>query len=96
MQSSLPTHVDKVHALETVFAEHDAIKREVGVLHQLVEKRDREHGDFGTAGGTLDDDDAGSIQTIVPLREQVEEEDEDRIATPEEPQDEDEERRTRR
>jgi hypothetical protein len=31
-QSSLSTHVDKARVLETVFAEHSAIKREVGVL----------------------------------------------------------------
>jgi hypothetical protein len=34
-QSSLATHIDKVRVLETVFAEHGAIKREVGVLRQL-------------------------------------------------------------
>jgi hypothetical protein len=95
-QTSLATHVDKVRALETVFAEHDAIKREVGVLRQLVEKRD---GDFAAAGTLDDDDDARSIRTIVPHElERVEEEDEDQIAKQEEPQDEDEEeeRRTRR
>lgn len=81
-----------------MFAEHDAIKREVGVLRQLVEKWDRENGDLGAAGGTLNDDDAWSIRTIVPHElEWVEEEDEDQIAKQEEPQDEDEEqRRTRR
>ena len=36
---SLPaTHVEKLRALEGVIAEHDAIKREVGLLRQLVEK----------------------------------------------------------
>jgi hypothetical protein len=48
-QSSLSTHVDKACVLETVFGEHSAIKREVGVLCQLAEKRDRENGDFRTA-----------------------------------------------
>ncbi|KIM79867.1 hypothetical protein PILCRDRAFT_823052 [Piloderma croceum F 1598] len=99
-QSSLANHVDKVRALETVFAEHDAIKREVGVLRQLVEKRDRENEDFGAAGGALDDDDARSIRTIVPHElERVEEEDEDQITKQEQEQhdeDEEEERRTRR
>jgi hypothetical protein len=37
-QSSLASHVDKVRALEDVFAEHDTIKREVSLLRQLVEK----------------------------------------------------------
>ena len=48
-QSSLSTHVDKARVLEMVFAEHSAIKREVGVLCQLAEKRDRENGDFSAA-----------------------------------------------
>jgi hypothetical protein len=91
--------VDKVRVLETVFTEHDAIKRKVGVLRQLVEKggaRDREDEEFGTAGGTSDDDDARCIRTIVPHElERVEEEDEDQISKQEQ-QDEDEESRTRR
>jgi hypothetical protein len=37
-QSSLANHVDKVRVLEGVFAEHDAIKREVNLLTELVEK----------------------------------------------------------
>jgi len=100
---TVPLRFDKVRALETVFTEHDAIKCEVGVSRQLVEKggaRNREDEEFGTAGGyCLDDDDARSIRTIVPHElEHVEEEDEDQIAKQEEPQDEDEEeeRRTRR
>lgn len=99
---TVPLRFDKVRALETVFTEHDAIKCEVGVSRQLVEKggaRNREDEEFGTAGGTSDDDDARSIRTIVPHElEHVEEEDEDQIAKQEEPQDEDEEeeRRTRR
>jgi hypothetical protein len=95
----LPLRVDKVRVLETVFTEHDAIKRKVGVLRQLVEKggaRDREDEEFGTAGGTSDDDDARCIRTIVPHElERVEEEDEDQISKQEQ-QDEDEESRTRR
>jgi hypothetical protein len=89
MHCSLATHVGKVRALETLFAEHDVIKCEVGMLRQLVEKRDREHGDFDAAGVTLDDDDARSIRTIVPRElERVEEEDEDQITKQEEPRDE--------
>jgi len=37
-RTSLASHIDKMLALEGVFAEHDAIKREVGVLRMLVEK----------------------------------------------------------
>ena len=33
----LTTLVDKVHVLEGVFKEHEAIKREVSVLQELVE-----------------------------------------------------------
>jgi hypothetical protein len=81
-----------------VFAEHDAIKREVGVLRQLVEKSGtREDEEFGAAGGTSDDDDARSIRTIVPHElERVEEEDEDQITKQEQQQDEDEEERRAR
>jgi hypothetical protein len=49
VQSSLATHVDKVHALGTVFAKHDAFRREVGVLRQLV--ADREDEEFGSGVG---------------------------------------------
>jgi hypothetical protein len=38
MQSSLANQVEKVCALEGIIAEHDAIKREVGLMRQLVEK----------------------------------------------------------
>jgi len=38
-QSSLATPADKARMLETVIAEYEAIKREVGALRQLVEKR---------------------------------------------------------
>jgi hypothetical protein len=37
-QSSHASHVDKVRALEDVFAEHGSIKQEVRLLRQLVEK----------------------------------------------------------
>jgi hypothetical protein len=72
-QSSLTNHIEKVHTLEGVIAEHNAIKREVGLLRQLVEKLcamhdgEREDEDFGgsagSGGGGLDDDDARSIST---------------------------------
>jgi hypothetical protein len=37
-QSSITNHVDKVRALEAVITEHDAIKREVRLLRELVKK----------------------------------------------------------
>lgn len=102
-QTSLATHIDKVRWLETVFAEHNAIKHKVGVLHQLVEKntaRDLEDEEFGAAGGSglSDDDDARSIRTIgFHELERVEEEDEDQITKQEQQlQDEDEGGRRRR
>ena len=72
LQSLLASHVDKVCALEDVFAEHDATKREVNLLRQLIEnssRRDsldlaceREEEEFGL----LILDDGRGIRTIVP------------------------------
>ncbi|KAK4046123.1 hypothetical protein OIV83_006319 [Microbotryomycetes sp. JL201] len=44
-QSSLASHIGKIQELEGLLAEHDAIKREVGVLRAQMEdaKRDMEH-----------------------------------------------------
>ncbi|OSX58712.1 hypothetical protein POSPLADRAFT_1152873 [Postia placenta MAD-698-R-SB12] len=39
---SLASHVDKIRSLETMLAEHEAIKREVGSLRELMEERKRE------------------------------------------------------
>ncbi|OSX63155.1 hypothetical protein POSPLADRAFT_1138902, partial [Postia placenta MAD-698-R-SB12] len=41
-QMSLASHVDKIRSLETMLAEHEAIKREVGSLRELMEERKRE------------------------------------------------------
>jgi len=64
-----------VRTLEGVFAEQDTLKREVGLMGQLVEKtsdrdlretpREPEEEDFGSAGARSEDDDARSIRTIV-------------------------------
>src|SRR5882762_1700907 len=72
LQSLLASHVDKVCALEDVFAKHDATKREVNLLRQLIEnssRRDsldlaceREEEEFGL----LILDDGRGIRTIVP------------------------------
>lgn len=65
-RSSLASHVDKVRALEGVVAEHDAVKREICALRELVEKvtttkcssdnengRNREEGREEEFGSTL-------------------------------------------
>jgi len=58
-QSSLATHVEKVHALEGAIAEHDMIEREIELSRQLVQKspalrdEEREEGGFGVAGGVV-------------------------------------------
>jgi hypothetical protein len=91
IQSSLANHVENVRALEGVIAENDAIRREVGLLRQLVEKSgtardgEREEEDFGSVagvgGGGSDDDDARSICTIILHElERVEEEDGEQMA----------------
>ncbi|KAI0314557.1 hypothetical protein OF83DRAFT_1174648 [Amylostereum chailletii] len=102
-QVSLATHVDKIRALESVLSEHEAIKREVTSLREMMEEEKRElevvrasrrrhppeedEGDFSS-----DDDDTRSITTVTPHElESVEEEDEEQIAAEEE-----EERRRRR
>ena len=56
-QSSLATHVEKVHALEGAIAEHDTIKCEIELSRQLVQKsaalsdEEREKGGFRVPGG---------------------------------------------
>ncbi|KAG1791174.1 uncharacterized protein HD556DRAFT_1486596 [Suillus plorans] len=83
-QASLTSHVDKVHTLEDMLAEHEAIKAEVAALHDLIHALsahsqhdngmniDSEHGRRGQ-----DDDDRSSIRTVTPHElKRVEEEDE--------------------
>jgi predicted nucleic acid-binding Zn-ribbon protein len=41
-QSSLASHIDKIRALEGVLDEHEAMKREVNSLRELMEERKRE------------------------------------------------------
>lgn len=66
-----------------MLAEHDAIKREVSAMRDMMEERKREY--------IADDDDARSVTTIGPHElERVEEEDEEQMAAEEE-----EERRRR-
>jgi hypothetical protein len=86
--------VNKVHALNGVVDEHNAIKREIGVVRELVEKittvkssgdnvngrNHQEEGEeeFGGASAEINDD--LSIRTIVqPELERVEEMDEQQM-----------------
>ena len=41
-QSSLASHVDKIHALETILAQQETLKREMHVLCDMMESRERE------------------------------------------------------
>ncbi|KAK7018571.1 glycosyltransferase family 69 protein [Favolaschia claudopus] len=90
-QSSLASHVDKIRALEGVFAEQEAIKQEVrtlrelvGVLRQGSTDRDQAEpkGGFDVEDEEVDldddDSDAQSIATVIPhALERVDEEDEE-------------------
>ncbi|KAH9918687.1 uncharacterized protein B0H18DRAFT_1086818 [Fomitopsis serialis] len=104
-QMSLATHVEKIRTLEDMLAEQDAIKREVGTMRELMEERRREmemlrslsvrnwrHDQSSEEHYMSDDDDARSINTIVPHElERVDEEDEEQLAA-----EDDVERRRRR
>ncbi|KAJ6602546.1 hypothetical protein DFH09DRAFT_1125089 [Mycena vulgaris] len=90
-QSSLATHVDKIRALEGVFAEQEAIKEEVRALRDLVgvlrqggpaPEEDREpKGGFDSEEDDDDDDsDARSVATVTHPLERVDEEDEEEDA----------------
>jgi hypothetical protein len=101
-QTSLAAHVERIRALEGVLAEHEAIKREVSALREMMEERRRAAEGAGSqdangserSSGENDDDDARSINTIVPHElDRVDEEDEDQLAAEEE---EEEHRRQRR
>ena len=41
-QSFLASHIDKIHALETILAEQEALKREMHVLHDMMELESHE------------------------------------------------------
>ena len=41
-QVSLASHVDKIHSLDSLLAEHEAIKREVSSLREILEEEKRE------------------------------------------------------
>ncbi|GAB1520666.1 hypothetical protein RhiTH_003751 [Rhizoctonia solani] len=82
-QSSLQAHVDKIRALDRLVEEHEAIKREVGSMREMLSRNrsplQLEEGDLGEHGGNLldsrqeefdDDSDARSVCTIVPEEEE--------------------------
>lgn len=48
--SFLANHVDKIHALEGMLAEQEAIKREVSSLREMVEKRRRKMSTINSGG----------------------------------------------
>ncbi|KAI0937681.1 hypothetical protein AcV7_003649 [Taiwanofungus camphoratus] len=51
-QMSLANHVDKIRALEGMLAEHDAIKREVSSMRDMMEERKREMETFRRHSGS--------------------------------------------
>ncbi|CAE6458980.1 unnamed protein product [Rhizoctonia solani] len=79
-QSSLQAHVDKIRALDRLVEEHEAIKREVGTMREMLTRTRSplEEGDLGEHGGNMldsqqdfdDDSDARSVCTIVPEEEE--------------------------
>lgn len=101
-RNALAEHIDKMRGLESMIAEHDAIKHEVETLREVVEagqheiderKRQQELQEAEAERYRDDDDDASSIHTVVPHElERVEEEDEDQAERHEE---DDDRRRTR-
>ena len=97
-QSMLASHIDKIRALEGALAEHEAMKREIGALREMMEERKRElEVELGRDASRQHedeqenddiDDDARSIHTIIPHElERVVEEDEDQIRAEEEEED---------
>ncbi|KAL5632705.1 hypothetical protein ACGC1H_005604 [Rhizoctonia solani] len=79
-QSSLQAHVDKIRALDRLVEEHEAIKREVGSMREMLTRTRSplEEGDLGEHGGNMldsqqdfdDDSDSRSVCTIVPEEEE--------------------------
>ncbi|KAF7290536.1 Glycosyltransferase family 69 protein [Mycena indigotica] len=77
-QSSLTSHVDKIRALEGVFADQEALKEEVRNLRELVGVLKQTPVDDEETELLDDDDDTRSVATVIPhTLERVEEEDED-------------------
>lgn len=71
-QSLLSTHVEKIHSLglESIVGEHDGIKREIGMLREMIDQRkhEMEHeaaSQMRKHAAEDDDDDARSVGTVV-------------------------------
>ncbi|PVG03389.1 hypothetical protein CPB86DRAFT_447543 [Serendipita vermifera] len=70
-QSLLSTHVEKIHSLglESIVGEHDGIKREIGMLRDMIDQRKHEVDHEVNAPHHSrvldDDDDARSVSTVV-------------------------------
>jgi hypothetical protein len=82
-QSLLSTHVEKMHNLdlETIAGEHDGMKREIGMLRDLIDQRQRElelkrQLQMQKAIDD-DDDDAKSVATVTAGEHYHEDEDEE-------------------
>ncbi|EED77680.1 predicted protein [Postia placenta Mad-698-R] len=86
---SLASHVDKIRSLETMLAEHEAIKREVGSLRELMEECKREmdtsRGRSGSPSGRRQygHDDDSHYMSDDDDNVHIDEEDEEQLATEE-------------
>ena len=82
-QSLLSTHVEKIHnlGLETIAGEHDGMKREIGMLRELMDQRQRELELKRQLQMQKpiddDDDDAKSVATVIAGEQFHDDEDEE-------------------
>lgn len=82
-QSLLSTHVEKMHnlGLETIAGEHDGMKREIGMLRDLIDQRQRElelKRQLQMQKAIEDeDDDAKSVATVIAGEQFHEDDDEE-------------------
>jgi hypothetical protein len=82
-QSLLSTHVEKMHnlGLETIVGEHDGMKRDIGMLRDLIDQRQRElelkRQLQMQKAIEDDDDDAKSVATVIAGEQFHEDEDEE-------------------
>ncbi|KAH8832571.1 hypothetical protein DL96DRAFT_1582632 [Flagelloscypha sp. PMI_526] len=84
-QSSLSTHLERIHVIEDTLKEHENVKREVDHMREILESKmrsfansnDRARFEDEEEDALDDDDDARSISTIIPHElDRVDEEDE--------------------
>lgn len=93
-QSLLSTHVEKIHSLglESIVGEHDGLKREIGLLRDMLDQRKHDmeletSSQHRKQAADEDEDDAQSVSTIIGSNQYQDEEVEEEN---------DEERRRRR